>query len=105
MPADIDVPPTSTPSSSDSPVMRARLQVAEVAERDARRGGGGARGGDAEADHLHLALAAVAAVGEVGVEPARMRHELRYAERQRAQMRECARRGPVRVRPRLAEEI
>src|ERR1043165_2050032 len=81
-PAAVVVPPTSTPSSPPP-----GLEVTERAETDAERRGGGTGGVGAEADQLHLALARVAAIGQIVVEPAGVRHELRQPRGQRAKVR------------------
>ena len=71
---------------------RTRSELTEVGQANAERRRRGAGGRRAEADHLHVTLAAVAAVGEVGVEPAGVAHELRHARRAaRAGAPACAR--------------
>ena len=111
-PAAVVVPPTSTPTIADhraSPRHRpgSPSEVAEVAEPDAEGRRGRARGrGAAETDHLDLALAAVAAVGEVGVEPSRDAHMNSDTPVGSARRWASVRaRRPVRVRARLAEEV
>src|SRR5262249_57226580 len=98
-------PRPGRPPAASSPCAPPALDLAEVAERDAERRGGTARSRTAQARQLHLALAAEAAVSEIIVEVARVRHELRDPWRQRAQHGERARSRPVRAWPRLAEEV
>src|SRR5262249_32688100 len=80
--ADGDAAPRSAPSPGAAPPALTtrrdahRLKLAEVAERDAEARRRGARGRRTEADHLRLALSAVAAVGQRVVAPARVCHEL-----------------------------
>ena len=84
-PAAVVVPPTSIPRSSDgvTPAPPAGSELAEVPERDAERRDGGAGVRRADSGELDLALSAVAAVAEIGVEAPGVTHELRYPRRQR----------------------
>src|SRR5207244_10371493 len=95
-------PPTSTPSRS-APSAMARLEIAEVAEGDAQRHGGGACRRCAEADQLGLALARIPALRERVVEHAGMSHELRDAGWEIAQPYQGRREGPVGAGARFAE--
>src|SRR5438132_8645703 len=81
------------------------LELAEVAESNAQARHRGASRRRPQADHLGLALPSVAAVGERVVAPARMRHELGHARRQRSKVREGASERPVRAGSGLAEEV
>src|SRR5438093_12732905 len=74
------------------------LQVAEVAERDPERRGGGPRRRRPEADQLGLALPAVPAVAERVVVTAGVRHELTHAGWKRAQVAKRRGHAPVRSR-------
>src|SRR5213593_2642 len=103
-PAAVVVAPTSTPSRTASPFMR-RLEIAEVAEGDAQRHGGGACRRCAEADQLGLALARIPALRERVVEHAGVSHELRDAGREIAQPYQGRREGPVGAGARFAEEM
>src|SRR5438876_616403 len=103
-PAAVVVAPTSTPSRSASSSM-GRLEIAEVAEGDAQRHGGGACRRCAEADQLGLALARIPALRERVVEHAGVSHELRDAGREIAQPYQGRREGPVGAGARFAEEM
>src|SRR5437899_5441452 len=81
------------------------LQVAEVAERDPERRGGGPRRRRPEADQLGLAWPAVPAVAERVVVTAGVRHELTHAGWKRAQVAKRRGHAPVGVRPRASEEM
>src|SRR2546422_117383 len=103
-PAAVVVAPTSTPSRSASSSM-GRLEIAEVAEGDAQRHGGGACRRCAEADQLGLALARIPALRQRVVEHAGVSHELRDAGREIAQPYQGRREGPVGAGARFAEEM
>src|SRR2546430_2715470 len=103
-PAAVVLAPTSTPSRSASSSM-GRLEIAEVAEGDAQRHGGGACRRCAEADQLGLALARIPALRERVVEYAGVSHGLRDAGRGIAQPYQGRREGPVGAEARFAEEM
>ena len=76
-----------------------------MAELDAQARRRRARRRSSEADHLGLALPPVAAVAKARRRATRVRHELRDARRQLAEVGERPGERPVRLRARLAEEV